>query len=101
MKKYDPKYDAAGYSWDNYWAGAKKACDDIGMSLPDKSKLKSIYEASRKDSSLGLPTSGWLWFWSSSEYGADYAYYADLDNYGNTNTFHKANSDTKVLCVGN
>ena len=32
-------------SSDNYWAGAKKACDDIGMSLPDTSKLKSIYEA--------------------------------------------------------
>ena len=60
MKKYDPKYDAAGYTSDNYWAGAKKACDDIGMSLPDKSKLLSLYHASQKDSSLGLPTSGWF-----------------------------------------
>ena len=70
MKKWDPNWTAekVGSSWasrDNYWAGAKKACDDIGMSLPDKSKLESIYKAGKKDSSLGLPTSGW--FWSSSE----------------------------------
>ncbi len=31
------------------------------MSLPDKSKLESIREAGNKDSSLGLPTSGYFW----------------------------------------
>ena len=97
MKKYDPKYDAAGYTSDNYWAGAKKACDDIGMSLPDKSKLQSLYQASQKDSSLGLPTSGW--FWSSSESYAYLAYIVTFYGggpYGNP----KANSDGRVLCVG-
>ena len=97
MKKWDPKYDAAGYTSDNYWAGAKKACDDIGMSLPDKSKLLSLYQASQKDSSLGLPTSGWGW--SSSEGDALGAYYVSFGN-GYTSYDYKNRSRYKVLCVG-
>ncbi len=97
MKKYDPKYDAAGYTSDNYWAGAKKACDDIGMSLPDKSKLKSLYEASKKDSSLGLPTSGC--FWSSSEPLAYAAVDVGFDD-GYASSNPKGYSGLEVLCVG-
>ena len=97
MKKWDPKYDAAGYTSDNYWAGAKKACDDIGMSLPDKSKLQSLYQASQKDSSLGLPTSGW--FWSSSEDGALNAYHVNFGD-GRPLNYTKTNSNDRVLCVG-
>ena len=97
MKKYDPKYDAAGYTDDNYWAGAKKACDDMGMSLPDKSKLQSLYKAGKKDSSLGLPTSGY--FWSSSEGRAGSAYIVDFDS-GDTYYVYKLDSDLRVLCVG-
>ena len=97
MKKWDPKYDAGSYTWDNYWAGAKKACDDIEMSLPDKSKLESIYKASKKDSSLGLPTDGW--FWSSSEADARWAYRV-VFNDGYTVNGLKYYVDGKVLCVG-
>ena len=69
------------------------------MSLPDKSKLESIREAGNKDSSIGLPTSGY--FWSSSEYDADYAYYVSF-NYGDTYIGYKLDSSSynKVLCVG-
>ena len=46
MEKWDPNWTTekvGSYaSDDNYWAGAKKACDDIGMSLSDTSKLKSL-----------------------------------------------------------
>ena len=98
MDKWDPKWNTTSSKGkDNYWAGAKKACDDIGMSLPDKSKLFSIYQAGKKDSSLGLPTSGF--FWSSSEYYANLAYYVYFYN-GYTDYYHKDNSDPKVLCVG-
>ena len=102
MKKWDPNWTAekVGSSWasrDNYWAGAKKACDDIGMSLPDKSKLESIHEAGKKDSSLGLPTSGW--FWSSSEDGAGLAYHVHFDD-GGPGYVAKYNSSYRVLCVG-
>ena len=101
MKKWDPNWttEKAG-SWasrDNYWAGAKKACDDIGMSLPDKSKLKSLYEASKKDSSLGLPTDGWLW--SSSECISTNEGYGVNFYSGSTSDAYKFD-DFKVLCVG-
>ena len=97
MKKWDPKFDATGYNGDNYWAGAKKACDDIGMSLPDDSKLYRLYKAGKKDSSLGLPTSGW--FWSSSEINALNAYNVIFGN-GGTGYGYKRLSGRKVLCVG-
>ena len=101
MKKWDPNWTTEKVgSWasaDNYWAGAKKACDDIGMSLPDKSKLKSIYEAGKKDSSLGLPTK--YLFWSSSEYYAGNAYSVSFSR-DYTDYYGKGGSGTSVLCVG-
>ena len=103
MKKWDPGWKQEGKWWsgyDNYWAGAKKACDDIGMSLPDKSKLKSLAKKTTAEKEqLGLPTSGW--FWSSSESdvvtacGVDFYWVStgmDCDN--------KHRSGHKVLCVG-
>ena len=105
MKKWDPNWTAeklGRYSYfaseDNYWAGAKKACNDIGMSLPDKSKLQSLAKKTTAEKEqLGLPTSGW--FWSSSEYNV---YCADIWNFalGFTNYYNKADSNGKVLCVG-
>ena len=101
MKKWDPNWTTEKVdSWarnDNYWAGAKKACDELGMSLPDKSKLESIYKAGQKDSSLGLPTSGR--FWSSSEKYVYYAYGVHFDA-GNTSYTDKYDSRNRVLCVG-
>ena len=97
MDKWNPKWNELYVGFDSYWAGAKKACAELGMSLPDKSKLKSIYRAGKKDSSLGLPTSGW--FWSSSEYDADGAYNVNLFN-GRTYSYGKYDSAIRVLCVG-
>ena len=98
MDKYDPNWNKTAFaSEDNYWAGAKKACDDIGMSLPDKSKLQSIYEAGQKDSSLGLPTSGW--FWASSEYIITSSDSVDFRD-GYTGANGKNHSRIKALCVG-
>ena len=95
MKKWDPSFDATGRTYDNYWAGAKKACDDIGMSLPDKSKLQSICQAARKDSSLGLPTG---WVWSSSESNALTVYIVSFG--GSTYYDDKSFTNHNVLCVG-
>ena len=98
MDKWDPNWNKTEYaSRDNYWAGAKKACDDIGMSLPDDSKLVSIYKAGKKDSSLGLPTFGW--FWGSSEYGTSEADRVSLND-GLPSYGYKYDSYHKVLCVG-
>ena len=103
MKKWDPNWTAEKVgewpaSSDNYWAGAKKACDDIGMSLPDKSKLQSLSKQSWKDFSLGLPLGGY--FWSSSEYYAFGAYLVTFDSSGSAYFSDKNDSDHKVLCVG-
>ena len=98
MDKYDPKWNATEYAnRDNYWAGAKKSCDDMGMSLPDKSKLQSLYAQRKKDPSLGLPTSGW--FWSSAERDVNDAYGLYFDN-GLTHYTFKGGLTSRVLCVG-
>ena len=100
MKKWDPNWNKTEYaSYDNYWAGAKKACDDIEMSLPDISKLRSLSKKTRAErEQLGLPTNGW--FWSSSESGAFTAYGW---NFGGDHAWSgaaKSGSGLRVLCVG-
>ena len=102
MDKWDPNWTFGKVgTWafeDNYWAGAKKACDDIGMSLPDKSKLQSLAKKTKAEKKqLGLPTDGEVW--SSSEYDATYAYLVGFYN-GYTRSGYKRNIDGKVLCVG-
>ncbi|MEI3270753.1 MAG: type II secretion system protein [Candidatus Gastranaerophilaceae bacterium] len=102
MKKWDPYWTTEEVGiWasdDNSWAGAKKACDDIGMSLPDKSKLQSLAKKTTAEKEqLGLPTDGW--FWSSLENDARYAYSVGF-TYGDAGRFCKFDSSNKVLCVG-
>ena len=95
MIKLDPswiKYNKG----DSYWAGAKKACNEIGMSLPDKSKLESIYQASKKEPNLELPKSGKYWTLSQSNNCCSYdVNFGD----GKTYTSGKNASHLKVLCV--
>ena len=55
---------------DNCWAGAKKACADIGMSLPDKGTLKTIQQ--KRAAYPKLPQSDS--FWSSSEANTNKAF---------------------------
>ena len=106
MDKWDPNWNAkncfgGGHpcsSYDNYWAGAKKACDDIGMSLPDTSTLRSIaWKSKAEKEQLGLPTSGY--FWTSDEYTVGLVNFVDFSD-GYATTYAKKNSDVKVLCVG-
>ena len=101
MDKWDPNWTTEKVgdwaSKDNRWAGAKKACDDIGMSLPDKSKLKSLaWKTTAEKEQLGLPTGDW--FWSSSESNANNAYSVYIGS-GATLDFYKTTL-IKVLCVG-
>ena len=107
MDKWDPKWNSESCTtWsgnpcktrDNNWAGAKKACDDIGMSLPDYSKLLSLYrKTTAEKEQLGLPTNGW--FWSSSEYSVDSAYEVSFND-GYTSGAPKYGNNVDVLCVG-
>ncbi len=99
MEKWDPNWKNSGYSsYDNYWAGAKKACDELGMSLPNKSKLQSLAKKTTAEKEqLGLPTSGF--FWSSSERDADGADDVNFRS-GSTSYLYKGDSNDRVLCVG-
>ena len=98
MKKWDPKYDEEGWAADNYWAGAKKACEDIGMSLLDETTLLWLSrKTTAEKEQLGLPTDGW--FWSSSEGYPTGAYSVNFND-GRTDDDFKGSSTTKVLCVG-
>ena len=100
MDKWDPNWNKTSFRSNNsYWGGAKKACAELGMSLPDVSKLQRIYKAGKKDSSLGLPTDGW--FWSSSEWDYERGYRVRFsDGYTYGYDAYKNHSDSKVLCVG-
>ena len=98
MDKWDPNWNKTKYAdLDNYWAGAKKACDDIGMSLPDKSKLLSLAKLPTAEKErLGLPTFGG--FWSSSESNALTVYIVSFG--GSTYYDDKSFTNHNVLCVG-
>lgn len=88
------KWDANGHFYPSCWGGAKKACDDIGMSLPDKSTLLSIYN--KKSAYPELPQLGY--YWSSSEsntYGAWFVYFSS----GRANASRKDDRNG-ALCVG-
>ena len=103
MDKWDPKWNKTSYaSQDNYWAGAKKACDDIGMSLPDKSKLESLAKKKTGWKELnGVPTSGY--FWSSSEGSYDYkGYVVDFKGFSGSGwSSYKYNSNyAGAMCIG-
>ena len=82
---------------DDYWEGAKKACEDTEMRLPTKETLQEIYNKSKNNSSLNLPTSGN--FWSSSDYfGMPYS--VNFDNGGGMGIDIKSSNTHKVICIG-
>jgi prepilin-type N-terminal cleavage/methylation domain-containing protein len=83
-------YDSSGSGSvacaNNRWAGAKKACADIGMHLPTIDELSAMYQ--HKDE-LGMTS----WFWSSTagESTNSCAYAMD---------FGTSNSDYNKSCTG-
>ncbi|DAA94058.1 TPA: hypothetical protein CPT93_03025, partial [Candidatus Gastranaerophilales bacterium HUM_7] len=109
MKKWDPGWESSGYvsqtghfvpckTHDNYWAGAKKACEELGMSLPDISKSLSIYDKVIAHSySSGIPEG---YYWLSNEYGSCETGVMRSYDGAIFNTAKKYESDNKVLCVG-
>ncbi|MBR1754426.1 hypothetical protein IJ732_06265, partial [bacterium] len=71
----------------DWWSGAKKTCEDKGMSLPNDEQLALIYEQKQQDR---VPTGGA--FWSSTPYDGDerYAYYFDMSTGTSGHTTGKA-----------
>ena len=73
---YDSHGTANSFCSNNCWAGAKKACADIGMTLASEDNLTTIYNA--KGTNAKVPTSGW--FWSSAEVSNILARDKNFDN---------------------
>ena len=88
--KWDPQ-DTASQSC---WGGAKKACADIGMSLPDRATLEKI--AAQRSNYPDLPQSGI--FWSSSELITNDAYNVNF-SLGNTD-YNGKYGHYGALCLG-
>ncbi|MFR1671517.1 MAG: type II secretion system protein [Candidatus Gastranaerophilaceae bacterium] len=81
---------------DNCWAGAKKACDEIGMPLPGKGTLEKLYRM--KNDYPDLPQSGK--FWSTPENTSATAFGTNFET-GNTTYNIKSAHGYGALCVGN
>ena len=88
-------WDPWGYYKPSCWGGAKKACSDAGMSLPDKATLQKIYQK-KSEYPEDLPQRGYSW--SSSDYSETVAYIVDFGN--GTTRYCAKNFDNWALCVG-
>jgi len=89
----------SGYTTDR-WAGAKKACDEAGMTLPTQSVLKNTYYANKSNfSSIASATDD---FWASDEYSlGPYANGLSVNFSTGNNSLNNKHNQPKVLCVGN
>ena len=116
MGKYDPKWNSDSCKFadwnstdgwysvqcktaDNYWAGAKKACDDIGMSLADTSTLYSLAKKLTDAELRQLGLDYWLWGSEHSDVAA-HEVTISSDDVGKNNIYKNGGSYVKVLCVG-
>lgn len=84
-------------SWYNAdrWAGARKACADIGAQLPSSSELRSICQSHKDSLNISSGT-----YWSSSRYsGGTYAWQVNFNGCGMGGNNRTDNA--KVICVSN
>ena len=127
MSKYNIQYcmPSIYYGTNDYWAGAVKACKDMGTSLPSNEQLdqlardlypgatisSTLYEHSTGGSrdndlavSMGFITSAssLFWLWSSEEASKNYAYLRSFDS-AYTSRYDSGNrasdSNTQAVCL--
>ncbi len=123
-KQYDENFAATN----NYWAGAKKACKDKGMSLPTRAQLAELASNLYVDNSNNAITIGYnetrtsnikvkdeykdnppitlgYYYWSSEEGYADRAYGRSFHTTGtngsDNNWGFKYNSNAHAVCISN
>ena len=107
----------SSYGRNDYWAGAVKACNDMGSSLPSDTELMKLAEELYKDASgssfngnrdndlamewnfITSPDSG-FWLWSSEENSKQLAY----NRYFTSKSTYQHNygryySDTQAVCL--
>ena len=102
---YDLNHLNGGYfkKYDSYWGGARKACDALGMTLPDLDKLISIAKYSNSHSNP-IPSG---WYWSSvgkNDHGditaAKVVLFKSGNGAGSTGHEQKYDSGIKAVCIG-
>jgi len=112
----DQKYDTVFAHPTNYWAGAKKTCEEKGMELPTTEQLaniaSTIYGADiqRETNYSGAPKDEYKnaltinnYYWSSEQYPdyTDRAYKRDFFSTNSTcNWTHKHYNSYRAVCVG-
>ncbi len=88
----------SGYSND-YWAGAKKVCDEAGMYLPVQSELKQIYNNKSEYSQITSATDN---FWASDEYPSSLQMNGQGVGFTSGGVYHSLKYyQRSALCVGN
>ena len=126
-KAYDQTGDTNSYCATNYWAGAKKACDQKNMSLPTSALLTQLAQALyvKSDGTEANITEwsvndlkvreqykdnppialGNYYYWSSEEssaYGASGRYFGTTNTYGSGSYWgRKGDSGNRAVCISN
>ncbi len=115
---------SACYYESDYWAGAVKACHDMGSSLPSQEQLdqlaRDLYPGATINTGLGQSSTGGsrdndlafemgylssastsaFWLWSSEEDGKTYAYGRRFYSTNTYRTNYKRNdSDKQAVCL--
>ncbi|MDD3437084.1 MAG: hypothetical protein PHC64_08050, partial [Candidatus Gastranaerophilales bacterium] len=85
------------YCANNRWAGAKKACVDLGMHLPSDAELTSIYTTTTKNFSIKSLLNMTYNYWSSSGYDSYRAWKRRFDN--GVHNYLEKGSTISVRCV--
>lgn len=78
----------------DYWSGASKACNDLGMRLPSTSELNTIWQ--NRATIGGFAASSY--YWSSTESDPSNAWYKIFDAGGYQSSFSKG-ANCKARCV--
>ncbi len=77
----------------NYWIGAKLACENIGMQMPDISTLQKLYKENYLDNRTGR-------YWSSTE-ASDISARALYKGTVSTSCGNKGSCYNNLVCIGN
>lgn len=73
---YKDKYNSTK---DNYWLGAKNACESIGMRLPNQAEMDTITQNKATIPGLCQGATG-CWYWTGTTYDSYDAYYQNIYN---------------------
>ena len=105
------------YHSSDYWAGAVKACHDMGSSLPSQSDLDKLAEELYQDASgsfsgnrdndlafemgfLSSASTSTFWVWSSEESSQSYAYYRSFSSARTTQyNGNRNDSGNQAVCL--